>query len=52
MVLWTYISMASQEDSLEDLTVDTVWEDRDSDIVVQYQIDKKLNLESVDELSQ
>ncbi len=41
--------------SAEDITesiVETSWEDKDTDLVVQYKMDKKLNLESVDELSQ
>jgi len=30
--------------------VNTTWEDKDTDLVVQYIIEKKLKLESVDEL--
>jgi len=36
----------------EDKIIPCQWEDKDTDIVVQYQIDKKLNLESVHELTQ
>ena len=31
--------------------VKTKWEDKDIDLIVQYLIDKKLKLESVDELT-
>lgn len=44
--------MANLSESLEESIVETTWEEKDTDLVVQYQIDKKLNLESVDELSQ
>ena len=44
--------MANLSESLEESIVETTWEEKDADLVVQYQIDKKLNLESVDELSQ
>ena len=37
---------------LEELVTPTIWEDKDTDLVVQYKIDKKLNLESVNELTQ
>ncbi len=38
--------------NIEELIVPTTWEEKDTDLVVQYQIDKKLKLESVNELSQ
>jgi len=38
--------------SIENSIVETTWEDKDTDLLVQYQIDKKLKLESIDELSQ
>jgi len=44
--------MENSAESIEDSIVDTTWEEKDTDLVVQYQIDKKLKLESVDELSQ
>ena len=37
---------------MEILIVPTTWEEKDTDLVVQYMIDKKLNLESVNELTQ
>jgi len=45
-------SMADTASNIENDIVETTWEDKDTDLVVQYQIDKKLNLESVPELSQ
>ena len=36
---------------LEDQIVETSWTDRDYDCLVDYILDKKLGLESVDELS-
>ncbi len=44
--------MENPSESIEKSVVETTWEDKDTDLVVQYQIDKKLHLESVDELSQ
>jgi hypothetical protein len=37
---------------IEDEIVDTIWTDRDTDLIVQCIMDKKLGLEDVDELSQ
>ena len=45
-------NMKNSTESIEDSIVETTWEEKDLDLVVQYQIYKKLNLESVDELSQ
>ena len=44
--------MGNSTESIEESVVETTWEDKDIDLVVQYQIDKKLKLGSVDELSQ
>ena len=48
----SYYKMKNSTESIEDSIVETTWEEKDTDLVVQYQIYKKLNLESVDELSQ
>ena len=45
-------NMKNSTKSIEDSIVETTWEEKDLDLIVQYQIYKKLNLESVDELSQ
>jgi ribosomal protein L32 len=39
-------------ESIEGLIIPATWEEKDTDLVVQYQLYKKLNLKSVDELSQ
>ena len=44
--------MGNLTDDIEKSIVETMWKDKDTDIIVQYEIDKKLKLESVDELSQ
>ncbi len=44
--------MVNPTDDIEKSIVETMWKDKDTDIIVQYEIDKKLKLESVDELSQ
>ena len=44
--------MSDPVKSLEESIVQAVWEDRDTDLIVQYKIDKNcLNLPDVDELS-
>ena len=44
--------MNDQVESLEDSIKPAVWEDKDTDLIVQYKIDKeRLNLPNVDELS-
>lgn len=43
--------MSDSGKNFEEKIVPCQWEDKDTDIVVQYQIDKKLNLESVNELT-
>lgn len=40
-----------ENQSIDRLIVTTTWEEKETDLVVQYKIDKKLNLESVDELT-
>jgi len=35
--------MENSTESIENSIVETTWEDKDTDLVVQYQIDKKLN---------
>lgn len=47
-----YYNMKNSAESIEDSIVETTWEEKDTDLVVQYQLYKKLKLESVDELSQ
>ncbi len=42
----------NEKNNMDELVVPTTWDDKDTDLVVQYQMDKKLKLESVDELSQ
>ena len=44
--------MNESDAEFEKLIVPCQWEDKDADLIVQYKIDKKLNLESVSELSQ
>ena len=44
--------MRNSAESIDNLIVETIWGEKDMDLVVQYKIDKKLKLESVDELSQ
>ena len=46
-----YKIMSAPHTNLEDETVQTEWNDRDTDIVIQYRIDKKLGLEDESELS-
>lgn len=43
--------MEINKDMLKDMIVPTVWTDKDVDIIVQYNMDKLIGLESVDELS-
>ena len=45
-------NMTNSTESIEGLIIPTTWEEKDTDLVVQYQLYKKLNLKSVDELSQ
>jgi len=44
--------MRNSTESIENFIVETIWGEKDTDLVVQYIIDKKLKLESVDELYQ
>lgn len=39
-------------EDFEKMIVPCQWDEKDTDLVVQYKMDKKLNLESVSELSQ
>lgn len=39
-------------DNFEKMIVPCQWDEKDTDLVVEYKIDKKLKLESVPELSQ
>ena len=43
--------MKSQAGNIKNSIVDTTWNQKDTDIVVQHYIDKKLKLEPVEELS-
>ena len=42
--------MVSSDAEIENMLVPTTWEDRDTEIVVQSIIDKKMGLETVDKL--
>lgn len=50
-ILFTPVNGDSMQDEFEKSIIPSQWEEKDTDLVVQHMMDKKLNLESVSELS-